>query len=279
MALVPFPGAPAPAPVTPSRTPATRDPWDAREDELETGARMSFLDHLDELRKRLLVAVGAVFVGFLISFAFIERLVDFIMVPLAGMLASGATLIYTEPTEAFILYLKIAALSGLLIAAPIVMWQVWLFIAPGLYTREKRFAVPFVVLTTICFLAGAVFSHYLVFPWAWKFLASFSNEYMVFTPKIAPVFSLYVKMILSFALIFQMPTVVFFLARMGLVSARFLLRNIKYAVLIIFIAAAVLTPTGDVVTQSLMAAPMMVLYLISILIAWIFGKKKRAAAD
>jgi sec-independent protein translocase protein TatC len=263
MTLVPFPGTTPPAPSSSLPPDKWRD-----EEELDVGgARMSFLDHLDELRRRLLISVGAVFVGFLASFPFANQVIAFIMEPLQGMLAPGATLIITEPTEGFVLWLKVAALSGLMLAAPIVMLQVWLFVAPGLYVREKKLAVPFVFLTTVFFMGGAFFSHYMVFPWAFRFLAGFSSDFMVFTPKIAPVFTLYVKMLLSFGVIFQMPTVVFFLARMGIVSARFLVRNTKYAVLIIFIVSAVMTP-ADVVTQVLMAGPMMVLYGISILIAW-----------
>jgi sec-independent protein translocase protein TatC len=259
-------------PAGPSPTP---DP-----DELdESGAgKMSFLDHLDELRKRLVAAAIALFAGFLICLAFIGYIFDFIMRPLQQMLPAGSKLIYTEPTEAFMLQLMLAALAGVIVAAPIIMWQIWLFIAPGLYVHEKRLAIPFIAMSTVFFVTGAAFSHYVVFPWAWVFLASFTTDYMMFAPKIDAVFSLYAKMLLAFGVIFEMPTVVFFLARMGLVTAGFLLRKIKYAVLIIFIAAAVLTPTGDMVTQTLMAAPMFVLYLLSIIIAWAFGKKKRSEA-
>jgi sec-independent protein translocase protein TatC len=132
------------------------------------------------------------------------------------------------------------------------------------------------VFATFFFTAGALFSHYIAFPWAWEFFASFSTEYMTFTPKVGSVFSLYVKMLLGFGAIFQMPTIVFFLARVGGITARFLVKNIKYAILIIFIIAAVLSPGTDVVSQAMMAGPMLVLYLISIVIAWVFGKRKTA---
>jgi sec-independent protein translocase protein TatC len=245
---------------------------DARDAE---GARMSFLEHLDELRRRLFISVGALAAGFGISLFFIDRIFAFIMRPLQQVLPAGGKLIYNEPTEAFILYMKIAALTGLILAAPVVLWQIWKFIAPGLYTNEKRYAIPFVFFATFFFVTGALFSHYVVFPWAWAFFASFgaATDYLEFTPKIAPVFSLYAKMLLSFGLIFQMPTLVFFLARMGMVTPRFLIHNTKYAILIIFIAAAVLTPGPDVVSQALMAAPMMLLYALSIVIAWVFAKR------
>ena len=202
------------------------------------------------------------------------RIFEFIMRPLYEKLPKGSTLTYIEPTEAFMLYVKIGLLAGLIIGAPLIMWQLWLFIAPGLYAHEKRFALPFILLSTVCFVGGAAFSHYVVFPWTWVFLASFSTDYMMFTPRIEAVFSLYAMMLLIMGLIFEMPTVVLALARMGIVTAGFLWRQIKYAILLIFIAAAVLTPTGDPWTQSLLAAPMIGLYILSIGLAWVFGKRK-----
>lgn len=250
------------------------DSFDAEEEET-AGAKMSFLDHLDELRRRIIAALVGVLVGCLISFTFITKIYAFIMQPLAAMLPSGSKLVYTEPTEAFMLYLKMALLAGIILAAPVILWQVWLFISPGLYAREKKIAVPFIVLGSVGFVLGAAFSHYVLFPVTWRFLASFTNEYTMFMPKIDSIFSLYAKMMLGMGLIFQMPTLVYFLARLGLVSARFLLRHFKYAVLIIFIIAAVITPTGDPMTQTVFAAPMILLYLISIVIAWLFGKKRQ----
>ena len=173
------------------------------------------------------------------------------------------------------LQMKVAALAGLVIAAPVIMWQLWLFVAPGLYSKEKRFAVPFVLFSTISFVGGVAFAHYVVFPAAWTFFASYTNDYMTFMPKISDAFGLYSYMLLAFGVIFQMPMLVLALARMGLVTAGFLWRHTKYAILIIFILAAVITPSSDVVNQSIMAGPMIVLYLLSIVIAWVFGKKKR----
>jgi sec-independent protein translocase protein TatC len=152
------------------------------------------------------------------------------------------------------------------------MWQVWLFIAPGLYAREKKLAIPFVVFSSALFISGAAFSHYILFPAAWKFFASFSSEFLDFMPRIEPVWGLYVKLLLAMGLVFQMPVIMFVLARLGIVSARFLARNFKYAVLLIFITAAVITPDGSMVVQTLMAAPMIGLYGIGIVVAWAFGK-------
>ena len=269
MALVPFPGSKL-------GTSLYDSPDDDPDLELEEGAdgKMSFLEHLDELRKRLMWAIAALFGGFLVALFFIDRIFGFIMRPLAATLPAGRTLIYTEPTEAFLLQLKVAALAGVVISAPAVMWQLWLFIAPGLYRREKRLALPFIVSTSVLFVAGAAFNHYVVFPIAFTFLGSFTKDYMEFMPRITPVFSLYSQLLLAFGIIFQMPVLVFTLARLGLVTAGFLWKNTKYAVLIIFVISAVITPTSDVVTQTLMAAPMLVLYVVSIGIAWVFGKKQ-----
>jgi sec-independent protein translocase protein TatC len=262
MSLVRFPGAASPA----------RPPLEPDED--ADGGRMSFLEHLDELRRRLIIAIGSVIVGFVVAFAFIGRIFEFMMRPLQEVLPEGGRLIYTEPAEAFLLYMKVAALIGLLLALPVIMLQIWLFVAPGLYVREKRFAIPFVLFSTVFFIAGALFSHFLVFPWAWRFFAGFSTDYMQFMPRIGPVFGLYVKMALAMGVVFEMPTLVFFLARIGLVTPRFLIRNTKYAILVIFVIAAVMTPGPDVVSQALMAGPMVVLYGFSILVAWVFQKRR-----
>ena len=238
------------------------------------GGRMSFLDHLDELRKRLTISISAVFVGFLLAFTVIVPITAFVMRPLRATLPEGGEFIYTEPTEAFFLYIKVAALVGFIAAIPVVLWQFWLFVAPGLYSNEKRFAYPFVALSTVFFVGGCLFSHYLLFPVAWRFLAGFSTDYMTFMPRIQPTFALYVRLTLACGVVFQMPTLVFFLARVGAVTAKFLARNTKYAILIIFIIAAVLTPTGDPATLTLMAAPMVALYGLSIVIAWLVAPRR-----
>jgi sec-independent protein translocase protein TatC len=274
MALVPFKrggGAAVPA--------SDEDPWADGEEPDEPGAKMTFLEHLDELRKRIIVAVCAVAVGCGIAFAFVNPIYDFVMHPLSALLPKGSHFIFTEPMEAFFLKMKMALIVGIMIAMPVTLWQVWLFVAPGLYAKEKRLAVPFIVLASAGFVGGAAFSHYVLFPWMWQFFGSFANDELTFLPRIAPVFSLYMQMLLGMGLVFQMPALVYPLARMGLVTGRFLARQFKYAVLVIFILSAIITPSGDPMTQTLMAAPMVGLYLISILIAFIFGKKRRPAAE
>lgn len=262
MALVSFPGTPSPY---------AHDPED--DDQDDGSAKMSFLDHLEELRRRIIVSLIAVTVGFFAAWSVIDRILAFIMAPLTKVIPGGK-FIFTEPSEAFMLDLKGAALVGFILALPIVMWQVWKFVAPGLYANEKKFAIPFALFSTVFFVLGAAFAHYALFPWTWAFFGSFSNQNLVFMPSIQPVFSMYTKMLLAMGLVFEMPTVVFFLARIGLVTASLMLSMFKYAILVIFIAAAVLTPGQDIASQCLMAGPMIGLYVVSIGIAWAFGKRR-----
>jgi sec-independent protein translocase protein TatC len=268
VALVPFPSQ------NRDEDPRGLPPIPETEEEPAEG-RMTFLEHLDELRKRITHSVSGLLVGFVVSFAFYDRIRGFIYTQLTADIPGGK-FIYTEPTEAFFLLMKMCALTGVLIASPYIMWQVWLFIAPGLYAKEKRFAIPFVLSSSTLFIAGAAFSHYIVFPAAWTFFASFSNEYMEFTPRIDPVFGLYVRLIIALGLTFQMPVVLFVLARLGIVTAKYLIRNFKYAVLIMVVLAAVITPDGNPITQMLVAGPMVVLYVLGIAAAWIFEKSKKS---
>jgi sec-independent protein translocase protein TatC len=251
-------------------------PFD-QDDEPAEG-RMTFLEHLDELRKRIVHAVGGLLVGFVVSFAFINRIQEFIYARLTQYIPGGK-LVFTEPGEAFFLLIKMAALTGVLVASPYIMLQVWLFIAPGLYAKEKKLAVPFVISSSALFVAGAAFSHYVVFPFAWTFFASFSNSYIEFLPRIDPVFGMYVKLMLALGLTFQLPVLMFVLARLGIVTAGWLAKNFKYAVLLIFIFAAVVTPDASPVTQLFVGGPMVILYLVGIAVAWLFGKSKNSDQD
>jgi sec-independent protein translocase protein TatC len=270
MALVPFPGTQPGA--------AYQLPPD--DDDDSPGGKMSFLEHLDELRKRIVYSLSAVGVGMLVSFTFIYRVYDFLMAPTMRVLPPGSKLMYTEPGEAFSLLIQLSLIVGALLAMPVVMYQVWLFIAPGLYSNEKRLAIPFVLFSTLGFLGGAVFNHYIMFPWMMTFFASFNTQDLLFMPKLDSVFSLYTKFLIAMAAVFQMPTIVFFLAKMKLVTARFLVKQFKYALLLIFIASAVITPTGDPVTQTVFAAPMVGLYVLGIAIAWVVGPKRlRGSSD
>jgi sec-independent protein translocase protein TatC len=290
MALVPFP----------SKTALRENPDDEDPDrdlddvDDEGGAgKMSFLEHLDELRKRIIWAVASIGLGFLIAIFFLDGhqlsisghsvyvpgMLEYIMRPMQEMLPAGQTLIYTEPGEAFFLQIKIALIAGLLIASPLVFLQLWLFIAPGLYSHEKKYAIPFIAMSTFFFAAGAVFSHYVVFPIVWRFFVSFDNSFITFTPRVEPAFSMYLRLVLALGITFELPTVVLFLARMGMVTPRFMIRHIKFAFLLIVIAAAVLSPDGGGVGMLAMGGPVMLLYIFSIGLAWMFGKKKRSDPD
>ena len=281
MALVPFPNKVA--------KPAANDDepdWDDHDPELESsgGGKMSFLDHLDELRRRIIISVIAVGAAFIFTFIYVNEILLFILLPMEAI--AGQTLSYIDPTEGFFLKIKIALMAGLIVAAPVVFTQVWLFIAPGLYAHEKKLAIPFVLMSTFFFVGGAVFSHYVVFPIVWKFLAEqgltlvdpvtkVARQVLTFEPRVEPAFSLYLRLVLALGITFELPTVVLFLAKMGLVTPRFLIRNIKYAVMIIMVAAAVLSPDGGGVGMLAMGAPVVGLYIFSIGLAWMFGKKRK----
>jgi sec-independent protein translocase protein TatC len=238
---------------------------------------ISVLEQLEQIRRRLIRSGIAIVVGMLIAFTFIERIVSFVLAPARSMLPEGSHLIFTEPIEAFSLYIDVALLAGFVLASPFVLFQFWLLIAPALYSHQKKFAIPFVALTTIGAVAGAAFSHYIVFPYMIAFFGTFSSTDVAFLPRVEDTFDLYVKMLLGMIGVFQIPTVVFFLAKMGLVTARFLWRNTKYAILVIFIVSAVATPSSDPWNQTVFAAPMILLYMLSIGIAWMVAPARPAA--
>jgi sec-independent protein translocase protein TatC len=235
-------------------------------------ARMGFLEHLDELRTRIIRSCLAIAGGMVIALFFVDRVADFILAPSLSLLPAGTTLMFTRPGEGFSFYLDVSFIGGGVLAAPFVLYQVWRFIAPGLYAKEKRFAVPFVVLTTIGTVGGALFSHYILFPSTMAFFGKFDSTSIKFMPRLEDTFELYKKLLIGMVLIFQIPTLVFFLAKMRLVTAGFLWRNLKYAVLISFIVAALLTSSPDPWNQAIFAAPMIGLYVISVGIAWLVGR-------
>ncbi len=239
----------------------------------------SVLDLLDGFRRLLLRSAIAVAIGILLGFSFTGRVVNFVLEPTVRALPAGSTLIYTQPGEAFALYVQIAFLVGLALAMPYVMYQFWRLLAPLVPASARRFAVPFAFFTSLGFVVGAAFTHFVAFPYMMVFFAGFDTSDLTFLPQLNEVFDLYMKMVLGMGVIFQMPTVVFFLAKAGLVTPRFLWRSFRFAFLIIFVAAAVITPTGDIVTQTIFAAPMIGLYLLSILIAWIFGRARPEPDD
>ena len=235
--------------------------------------KLPFTSHLEELRKRLITAFIAVGVGFVIAFGFKERLFKILVYPLVKVMKEGETLIYTGLPEAFFTYLKVAFLAGLIVASPIILYQFWMFVAPGLYKNERRMMMPIVVLSSFFFIGGALFGYFIVFPWGFKFFLGFATDTIRPLPSMKEYFGFSAKMLLAFGLVFELPLVLTFLAKLGIVSVEFLKKNRKYAILLFFAGAAILTPP-DVITQIMMALPLMVLYEISIIGAKIFGKKK-----
>jgi sec-independent protein translocase protein TatC len=235
--------------------------------------KVPFTAHLEELRKCLIVCFIAVGIGFALSYGFKERLFDILTRPLISVMEPGDKIIFTGLPEAFFTYLKVAFLSGIILAAPVIFYQFWIFVAPGLYKKEKRLLIPIVTLSTLFFVGGALFGYFVVFPYGFKFFLGFSSDTIKALPSMREYLSFSAKLLLAFGLVFELPLIITFLARLGLVSVEFLKKNRKYALLLFFVGAAILTPP-DVVTQIMMALPLMVLYEISILGAKIFGKKK-----
>ena len=235
---------------------------------------MGFIEHLEDLRKGIIRSCIAIAAGMLVAFFFVDRIRDFVLAPTYRRLPPGSDLVFLRPGEGFSFEMSLTFVAGLVLAAPFVMYQVWLFIAPGLYAKEKKLAIPFVVLTTVGTVAEAAFSHYVLYPSMMGFFATFSTPRMRLMPRLDDTVDLYLRMMLGMIVVFQIPTVVFFLSKMGLVTARFLWRNLKYAILLIFIAAAVLTPSADPWNQIVFALPMIALYLGSIAIAWLVRRRQ-----
>ena len=238
--------------------------------------KLPFTAHLEELRKRLIVCFIAVGVGFVLAYGFKERLFDILTMPLISVMDQGEKLIFTGLPEAFFTYLKVAFLTGLMLAAPVIIYEFWMFVAPGLYQRERRILIPIVFLSTIFFVGGALFGYFIVFPWGFKFFLGFATETIKPLPSMREYLGFASKLLLAFGLVFELPLVITFMAKLGIVSVEFLKKNRKYALLLFFAGAAILTPP-DVVTQIMMALPLMVLYEISIVGARIFGKKSAPA--
>ena len=237
--------------------------------------KLSVLEQLDVFRKRLIRSAIGVGVCVVIAFAWINPIVEFVFRPIRSILPPGSKLIYTVPGEAFSVYVTIALIAGVVIASPYIMWNVWQMIAPALYLKEKKFAVWFIVMTTVGFVGGAAFNHYIAFKMLMVFFAQFNSTNLQFLPRLDDVLDMYTRMLLVMGVVFQMPTLVFFLAKMKLVTARFLWSQFKYAILVIFIIAAVVTPSGDPYNQTVLALPMIGLYIISIFIAWVVNPRNR----
>lgn len=245
---------------------------------MDEDEKLPFTAHLEELRQRLIRCAIAVTAGFTVSYFFKERLFAILTRPLVQVLRPGETLIFTGVAEAFFTYLKVAFLFGILLAIPVILYQFWMFVAPGLYRNEKRVLFPIVVISSFFFAAGALFGYFVVFPFGFKFLLGFASDTLRPLPSMKEYLGFSAKVLLAFGLVFEMPIVITFLARMGLITTDFLKKNRKYALVLFFVVAAILTPP-DVVTQVLMAIPLVLLYEISILGAKLFGRKPAPASE
>lgn len=241
---------------------------------------MTFLEHLEDLRSRLFNSFIAIVIGLVPGWIFAHDTYRILARPVTQYLPEGTKLAFTHLTAPFMLYLKVAFLSSLFITSPFIFLQIWYFIAPGLYQREKKHVVPFVLMTTLFFSLGALFGYFIVFPWACRFFLTLGSD---FQPVITvdQYFNFALRVLLGIALVFELPTLVFFLSKMGIVTASWMIKKFKYAVLAIFVIAAVITPTPDWITQSIVAVPMIGLYGLSIAIAHVVGKNRdrKAAAN
>jgi sec-independent protein translocase protein TatC len=247
------------------------------EPEAASEGRMGFLDHLDELRRRIIVCCVALAGGMFFAFFFVDRIADFVLEPTFRVLPAGTNLIMTRPGEGLSFYLDLALMAGFIFAAPIITYQIWQFIAPGLHAREKKLVIPLILLACLGTLSGAAFTHYVLFPSMMSFFHSFDAPRMQFMPRVEDTFELYKNMLLGMVAVFQIPTLVLFLARLRIVTARFMWQQLRYAILISFVAAALLTPSPDPWNQAVFAAPMIALYVISIAIAFVAAPRKPAS--
>ncbi|NVM26835.1 MAG: twin-arginine translocase subunit TatC [Desulfobacterales bacterium] len=238
-----------------------------------TNEKQPFLAHLEELRKRLIVCAIAIGIGFVISYIFSKQLFSFLILPLTEVLPADSHLIFTSLPEMFIAYVKVALIAGIILAIPIIFYELWMFLAPALYQREKRYLIPFVLFSSILFIAGALFGYVVVFPYGFKFFISFATEDIQALPSVKQYFSFTIRLLLAFGLVFELPVVVFFMTKIGLVTPDSMKRFRKFAILGSFIMAAILTPP-DVATQIMMALPIIILYEVSIIISKGIYRKK-----
>lgn len=258
-----------------SAPPANPEDEEAEE---EDDRPMGLMDHLSELRGRLVRCCIAVIVGFIACWAVVDPIFDALVDPLLKVLPEGSHAIYTTLPEGFFTRMHIAFVAGVFVSSPVIFYQIWSFIAPGLYEDEKRHILPVAFMSAFFFVSGGAFCYFVVFPQAFAFFVSYATDSIVAMPKVSDYLSFVLKLILAFGLVFEMPLFAFFLARMGIITAELMRRVRRYAILGIFIVAAILSPP-DVVSQLLMAAPMLVLYEISIYVAVAFGKKAAAKDD
>lgn len=230
--------------------------------------------HIADLRKRLVISSITVVIMFFACFTFYEPILEWMMAPVKHALPAGTSMIAVEIQETFFTAMKVAFFGGFIISLPVIFWQLWLFLAPGLYDHEKKLVVPFVFFATLMFLLGAAFAYYIVVPVGFDFLIAFGNSVVSVLPSIGKYVGFFTKLLIGFGIAFELPVITFFLAKIGLVNDQMLKDFFRYAVVLIFIVAAVLTPP-DVISQVLMAAPLLILYGVSIYIAKVFNPAQK----
>jgi len=240
---------------------------------------MSFLEHLEELRKRIIYSLIGIAGGFFLCWGYAERIYGLAQKPIVDVLHKhnlADKLVVLGPTDAFNLYLKIGFMTGVFVASPFVLYQVWMFISPGLYRKEKKYVFPFMFSTILLFVSGGIFGYKVAFPAALDFLIGYSLQFQPMIT-VTEYTDLFLTIILGLGVIFELPILVFFLSLMGIVTAGWMWRNLRYSILGIFTIAAIVTPTTDIVNMCLFAAPMVGLYVISIAIAWFVHPRQRKA--
>ena len=230
--------------------------------------------HIADLRKRLVISSITVVIMFFACFSFYEPILEWMMAPVKHALPTVTSMIAVEIQETFFTAMKVAFFGGFIISLPVIFWQLWLFLAPGLYDHEKKLVVPFVFFATLMFLLGASFAYYIVVPVGFDFLIAFGNSVVSVLPSIGKYVGFFTKLLIGFGIAFELPVITFFLAKIGLVNDQMLKDFFRYAVVLIFIVAAVLTPP-DVISQVLMAAPLLILYGVSIYIAKVFNPAQK----
>ena len=239
--------------------------------------KQPFMAHLEELRKRLVVCAIAIGIGFIFSYIFSKRLFSLLIMPLKEVLPPDSSLIFTNLPEMFIAYIKVALIAGTLLAIPVIFYEIWMFMVPALYQKERKYLIPFIVASSVLFLGGALFGYFIVFPYGFKFFIGLATEDIQALPSVKQYFSFSIRLLLAFGVVFELPVVVFFLTKIGIINPDLMKKNRKFAILGSFAVAAILTPP-DVATQAMMALPLIVLYEISIIVSRGAYKKRKEDA-
>lgn len=241
--------------------------------------KLPLTSHLEELRKRLVISLIAAGIGFCACYGFSEQIFLLLSAPLIKALPEGSSFIFTGVTEAFFTYMKLAFFAGIFVSSPVIIYQIWAFVAPGLYEKERRSILPFVFLAVVFFVGGTAFAYFVVFPSAFKFFLTYNTQYVKIMPSIGEYLSFSCIFLLGFGVVFELPVFIICLARLGIITHTQLKKSRKIVIIGIFIAAAILTPTPDAVNQLLMAVPMLILYELSIIAVRFFEKKKESQID